>query len=117
MNRLFLIVPVLSFLILAAHSLRASNYVLMGLWLFMMVMVVFSRKDSVMTFCAGALAAGAVMWVENAWQITHIRMMMGAPYTRLILILGGVLIIMAMGIYYLCHPGKKDNRQEGYEQD
>lgn len=116
-NRSFLIMPLLSFLVLAAHSLRASDYMLMAFWLALMLLVFIIKKASIRIFCSGALSAGVVIWLENAWNITRVRMIMDAPYTRLLLILGGVLIIMVLGVYYLYKSGRNEDRLDNYAQN
>ena len=48
-----------------------------------------------------ALAIGALEWLRTAWEFASMRAAMGQPYTRLLVILGGVALVTALAALVL----------------
>ncbi|GEM_PF-5087383 len=101
MNKALLSLPALSYLILGAHSLRGSDLLQLVMWLVLLVVVLFCRRDSIRYFLAGTLAVGAVIWVDAALSIMRFRLFMDEPYIRLVMIMGAVFLLMAGAICFL----------------
>jgi hypothetical protein len=95
---------VLSLLLLAAHFYRSGAYVL----------VVAAIALTGLTFVAQpwarrvlglALLCGTFEWLRTAWGIAALRASMGLPYTRLLVILGGVAAFTLFSAYLAWRSG------------
>lgn len=85
-----LLVPVgLSALLQAAHFLRSGGCILVLASLALPFLLLARRAWAVRTIQL-ALVASAVSWVSTALTTMQERQLMGAPYLRMLLILGGV---------------------------
>ena len=101
MNKALLILPCLSFLVLGAHALRAGDFFQPVMWIIMLVLVVFARKDFMRYFLAGALSVGAFIWMDAAYGLLRFRLLLDTPYVRLAIIMGAVLLVMAGSVWFL----------------
>ncbi|MCK9995658.1 MAG: 4Fe-4S binding protein [Candidatus Krumholzibacteria bacterium] len=97
---------ILSCLILAAHHSRGGEPGLMGLWLTLPVALFFRRRwiDRAIQLM---LLAGAFEWGITVKAIIDVRQMMGLPYLRMALILGGVTLFTALSGLLLETAGRK----------
>jgi hypothetical protein len=98
MPRLLLIFPILSYLFLAAHGLRAGNLWIMAGWLLMGILVLVWRRPWVRHLGTVTLMLGLFLWVRVTVQLLQFRLAIDAPYTLLLVIMGGVAAVMALSI-------------------
>lgn len=80
---------VISFALLAAHFLRASQFALVALCVFFSVLLAVPRRW-VARSVQLALIAAAIEWSLTLVLIAQQRMASGLPYTRTVLILAGI---------------------------
>ena len=88
----------LALLLLAAHFYRAAALVPAGLCVAAVALLFVKRRWAVLSLQLG-LTAGAVVWLVTAWQIAQERMAAGAPYIRMLVILGLVAAFTAFAAY------------------
>jgi hypothetical protein len=98
MPRILLIFPVLSYLFMAAHELRADNIWLMAGWLVMAVLILVWRRPWVRHLSAMTLMLGLFIWGGVTVELLQFRMAVDAPYALLLTIMGSVGIVMAVSI-------------------
>jgi hypothetical protein len=98
MPRLLLIFPILSYLFLAAHELRAGNLWIMAAWLLMGIMVLVWPRPWVRHLGAVTLMLGLFLWARVTVQLLQFRLAIDSPYTLLLVIMGGVAFLMALSI-------------------
>lgn len=87
-----LLPAVVSFLLIAAHFLRASHFLLVGLALILPCLLLVRRRWVARTLQL-ALAFAALEWVRTAVVICRERMALGEPCLRTVLILGAVIAL------------------------
>lgn len=95
MNVLRLLPVVISFLLLAAHFLRAGQLVVVVL-LIALLLLLFVRKYWVPWVIQVVLLLGAVEWVITLYSVAQLRIAVGAPWTRMAIILGAVALFTAL---------------------
>jgi hypothetical protein len=78
-------------LLLAAHFLRSWNYPA-TIAVALVIVLVFVRRPWAARTIQATLALGTLEWVRAGAVLVHLRSEMGAPYLRLVLILGGVAL-------------------------
>ena len=81
---------VISFALLAAHFLRASQWALVALCAVFPALLVIPRRWVARSIQV-ALVAGAIEWTLTLVLIAQQRIASGLPYTRTVLILAGVV--------------------------
>jgi hypothetical protein len=90
-----LLLPAFALLLLGAHFFRAAlvplTVVCLGL-----IALLFVRARWAWISLQVALAIGALEWLRTAWEFASMRAAMGQPYTRLLVILGGVAVVTAL---------------------
>jgi hypothetical protein len=90
-----LLLPAFSLILLGAHFFRAAlvplTVVSLGL-----IALLFVRSRWAWISLQVALAIGALEWLRTAWEFASMRAAMGQPYTRLLVILGGVALVTAL---------------------
>jgi hypothetical protein len=95
-----LLLPALALLLLGAHFFRAAivplTVVCLGL-----VALLFVRARWAWLTLQLALAIGALEWLRTAWELASARAALGEPYTRLLVILGGVALVTALAALVL----------------
>lgn len=91
---------VLASLLLAAHFLRAENLPLVVGCLLLAVAVAIPRP-TVRLACRLLLAAGVPIWLLTAWRIAQARLDAGAPYVRMLVILGAVAAFTLLAAWLL----------------
>jgi polyferredoxin len=90
---LSLLIPVvISILVLGAHFLRADNWG-MAIGCVAAIALLFSRRRWVAVIFQVLLLAGVLVWVQTAVDLVRVRQLLGAPYLRLVLILGVVAAV------------------------
>jgi len=92
----------LSLLLLGAHFLRFGHLALMGLCLALLIPL-FMRSSGTRRLVRGALALGTLLWVWTLVQDAQARLAEGAPWMRLVCILGAVALFTA-GSAWLLRP-------------
>jgi len=97
---------ILSCLILAAHHSRGGEPGFMGLWL-SLPFVLFFRRRWIDRAVQVMLLAGAFEWFLTIKAIIDVRQMMGLPYVRMALILGGVTLFTALSGLLLETAGRR----------
>ena len=82
----------LSSLLLAAHFFRSGDLAFVLLVLLAPLLVV-TREIGAVRIVQFLLVAGAAEWVRTAYSIAQHRAVMGAPVTRMLVILGAVALV------------------------
>jgi hypothetical protein len=86
------VIPVIiAALILAAHFLRAGNFVVMAACLLAPLLLLIRERWSLIVLQVLAYV-GAGLWLTTILEILQQRLRLGLPWTRLVLILGGVAL-------------------------
>ena len=80
--------------LLGAHFLRSGDVLLMALSVAAPLLLRVRVRWSLWLLQAGAYC-GALVWVYTAFELIHRRMMLGAPWTRLAVILFAVAAFTA----------------------
>lgn len=91
MSLLCLLPVILSFLLIAAHFMRAGAYVLMGLALLLPLVLLFRRAWAARLVQVGLLLA-AVEWMLTMWLGIQERQRFDEAWTRYAIILGSVTL-------------------------
>lgn len=94
----------LAALLLAAHFYRAAA-VVPAFCCVAAVVLAFVRRPSAVLALRVGLAAGTVVWLVTAWRIAQARIDAGAPYVRMLAILGAVAAFTALAACIL--PGAR----------
>jgi hypothetical protein len=89
--------PVLSFLVLGAHFLRESSFVLTAVCAVLAVLVAW-RRAWVERLLQLALAFAALEWAWTAFVLVQQRAAEGRPWGRMAIILGAVTLVTAASI-------------------
>lgn len=95
MNFLRLLPVFISFLLLAAHFLRAGQVVVVAV-LLALLLLLFLRKPWVPRVIQVVLLLGAVEWIVTLYSVAQLRIASGMPWTRMAIILGVVALFTAL---------------------
>lgn len=95
MNFLRLLPVVISFLLLAAHFLRAGQMVIV-VFLLALLLLLFVRKYWVPWIIQAVLLLGAVEWVITLYSVAQLRIAVGESWVRMAIILGAVALFTAL---------------------
>ena len=92
---------------LVAHHSRGGEPGLMGLWLTVPFALLLNRRwaDRAVQLM---MLAGALEWVLTIQTFVEIRQMIGLPYLRMVLILGGVALFTALSGLLLETRGRRN---------
>lgn len=105
---LLLLLPVaLSFLLMAAHFLRAGYFPLVCLSLIVPCLLLIRRRRAARTVQL-ALICGALEWVRTIISIWHERVALGEPYIRMVLFLGAVAVLTLGSVFIMQSPVLRD---------
>ena len=80
MKRTLLILPVLSYLILAAHELRTGAYLFMAGWLLLAVLILVLKKPWVRHLSILGLMLGLLVWTKITVFLLQVRLAMDESY-------------------------------------
>ena len=94
MNFLRLLPVFISFLLLAAHFLRAGQTVIIFV-LFILLLLLIIRKTWVPRVLQLALLIGAAEWLHTLISFAQMRIEYGMPWMRMAFILGAVALFTA----------------------
>jgi len=94
MNFLKLLPVFISFLLMAAHFLRAGHTAVALVLLFLLLLLIL-RKTWVPWMIQLTLLLGAVEWLRTLFSVAQVRSEMGMPWTRMAIILGAVALFTA----------------------
>ena len=95
MNFLRLLPVIISFLLLAAHFLRAGQMVVV-VFLFTLLLILIVRKFWVPWVIQVVLLLVVVEWVATLYSVAQIRIASGLPWARMAIILGSVALFTAL---------------------
>jgi hypothetical protein len=95
MLTLYLIPPIIAFLLLAAHFFRSENLILALVCVLAIFLVLVRRPWAARTIQV-CLVLGSVEWLHATISLILSRSQMGQPFLRLALILGGVTLFTAL---------------------
>ena len=95
MNFLRLLPVFLSFLLLAAHFLRAGQMVIVVALLSALLLLLL-RKIWVPRVMQVILLLGAVEWLWTLYSVAQLRIRLEMPWTRMAIILGAVSLFTAL---------------------
>ena len=106
MNFILHIPVVVSFMLLAAHFLRESQtlFVVCALALPFLLLL---KKSWVVRVVQFALVLGAIEWIRTLLALQAIRVENGMPWTRLVLIIGGVALFTGCSALVFFHTSLK----------
>jgi hypothetical protein len=83
---------VLSLIILGAHFMRDGNSIgVFGSLALIALLVV--RRSWVARLIQAALVLGALEWLHTLYELAQLRVALGLPYTRMVVILGTVAAV------------------------
>lgn len=101
---------VISFLLLGAHFLRASQWVLVALCVVFMLLLAVPRPWAARSIQV-ALVAGTFEWLLSLVLIAQQRIASGMPYTRVSLILAGVAVLTLASAFAFLLPAMRKRYQ------
>ena len=96
MNRALLLLPALSFVVLAAHGLRAGNSLAVTGWVGMALLILVLRRAWVRHAGLLGLGLGIWIWADAAVELIQFRIFTQQPFFRLAVIMGGVAGLMVL---------------------
>ena len=95
------IIPlILASLLLGAHFLRGSSIILVGVSILAPLLLLI-KKRWILLLIQGLAYVGALVWVHTTFVLVQQRMMVGAPWFRMFLILAGVTAFTLYAGYLL----------------
>jgi hypothetical protein len=95
----FLITPVvISSLLISAHFLRYGHGFFMCIGLVPLI-ALFVRRPGAARIIQVILGLSTVSWIWTIYTLVSKRVALGAPYTKLIFILGGVAVFTFVSIF------------------
>ncbi len=95
MNFVRLLPVFISFLLLAAHFVRAGQNILAFILLFLLLLLAL-KKSWVPWVIQLTLLLGAIEWLRTLVFVAQMRMEFGMPWARLAIILGSVALFTAL---------------------
>lgn len=95
MVMLYLIPPVIAFLLLGAHFFRSES-LLAALLSVLAIFLVLVRRPWAARTIQVFLVLGSVEWLRSTLSLVLSRSQMGEPFLRLAIILGGVTLFTAL---------------------
>lgn len=98
-----LIAPVLALLLLAASFLRAGDLPMVAACAVLVLLMAVPRPFAAWTVQL-VLVLAALRWLWLAWLIASTRAALGAPYGRLLLILGTVALLTLLAALVFRSP-------------
>jgi len=95
LNSLLYLPPVLACLLMAVHHFRGAEPGLIGLWVTVPFALLLKRRwaDKAVQL---VLVGGALEWALTVDRIIEVRQLIGLPYQRMALILGGIALFTAL---------------------
>ncbi len=90
----------LSFILLAAHSLRIGDYGAVLCWLGLAGLL-FSARNWPHLACMAGLALGLFVWADTAAQLVRFRMAFDAPWLRLALVMSSIMAVNLAALVWL----------------
>ncbi len=101
------IFPVLSYLILAAHSLRTGNIGFVALWI-SLIFILPLKERWVRYVTQGALILASLIWIRTAYLLIQSRLLWGMPWIRLLVIMTLTLAVMLYSLYIFSRSGASE---------
>lgn len=95
MNFLRLLPVFISFLLMAAHLVRAGQMVMACVLLALLLLLVL-KKNWVPWVIQLILLLGAVEWLRTLYSVAQMRIEFGMPWMRMAIILGAVALFTAL---------------------
>jgi hypothetical protein len=92
---LYLLLPVVGFLLLAAHFYRSGNLLIASIC-FLATLLVFVRRPWAAYAMQACLVLGSVEWLRSTVSLVLARSASGEPFLRLAIILGSVTLFTAL---------------------
>jgi len=106
MNIILHIPVVMSFVLLAAHFLRDGQVLFVACALICPFLLLYKKKW-VVRVVQLALVLGAIEWIRTLLVLQAIRVENGMPWTRLVLIIGGVALFTGCSALVFFHTSLK----------
>ena len=97
MKALSLATIVLSLVVLGAHFLRYGNTIGVAASLGLIGLLLL-RRAWVARLIQTALVLGAVEWILTLYDLVQMRVAQGAPFGRMVIILGAVIVLTAASV-------------------
>lgn len=101
---------VISFALVAAHFLRASQFALVALCVFFPVLLAIPKRWAARSVQL-ALIAAAIEWSLTLVLIAQQRIASGLPYTRTVLILAGIVAFTLASVFAFLLPALRKRYQ------
>lgn len=95
--------PILAYLLVAAHFLRAGELILVSIVALMLGLLAV-RRAWVAHLSRLALFLSALVWLHTVVGMAALRYTMELPYLRLSLILASVIVLTLAAIFVFEHP-------------
>jgi len=100
MNRILLSIPILALILLGAHELRQGDYGLAASLILFPTLFV-TQQSWLRLATIAVLVWGGLEWAQTTVSFISFRQAMGAPWTRLATIMGGVIFFNCLGLWVL----------------
>ncbi len=97
MRHLLLILPTLSSLLLGAHLLR-SGWGAAAVLIAALPLLLLVRRSWSLRLLQVALALGVFEWIRTIARLVSARRLAGAPYLRMSIILGAVVLVTLVSV-------------------
>ena len=91
---------VFALLLMGAHFFRAGSLVLAAACALLPLLFLVRRRIA-LRIMQCALAAGVLIWIHTAAELTLIRIQLGAPWLRMLLILTAVALLTGLCVLLL----------------
>ncbi len=111
-NFLRLLPVFISFMLLAAHFIRAGQNILALVLIFLLLLLTL-RKSWVPWVIQLTLLLGAIEWLRTLVFVAQMRMEFGTPWARLAIILGSVALFTALSSLVFKSKGLRKRYSDG----
>jgi hypothetical protein len=91
---------VFALLLLGAHFFRAGSVIFTAVCALLPLLLVVRRRIALRIVQYG-LAAGVLVWLHTAAELTLMRIQLGAPWMRMLLILSAVALFTGLCVWLL----------------
>jgi len=91
---------ILADVLLAAHFLRFGGIIPAGLIL-LLLLTLFIRRWWIVRLWQVFLFAATLVWIQTSFKLVGARLAMGAPATRLTIIMAGVVLFNVFALFWL----------------